>query len=97
MYLMCNIFISDLNNNCMFDSQIFSKVINNVKNKILKTLQEQLLYGCISNYSCRTFEFTSKVFSVMSKNAKKPKRQKLVKMLDAEFSYYIRLRDSDSH
>jgi hypothetical protein len=37
------------------------------------------------------------VFSVMSKNAKKPKRQKLIKMLDAEFSYYIRLRDSDSH
>ena len=37
------------------------------------------------------------VFSVMSKNAKKPKRQKLIKELDSVFSLYIRLRDSDSH
>lgn len=33
----------------------------------------------------------------MSKNAKKPKRQKLIKELDSVFSLYIRLRDSDSH
>lgn len=33
----------------------------------------------------------------MSKNAKKPKRQKLIKDLDSVFSQYIRLRDSDNH
>ena len=35
------------------------------------------------------------MFSFMPKKAKKPKRQKLIKELDHEFSRFIRLRDCD--